>query len=62
MLDPGCIVIGGPLALVDRYYFQMLDEHLRDRLGDRTFLSTVIPGQLEPNAALIGAGIFASRL
>jgi glucokinase len=62
MLDPGCIVIGGPLALADGYYFQALDKRLRDRLGDRTLLPTVVPGQLEPNAALIGAGILASRL
>jgi glucokinase len=61
LLDPGSIVIGGPLALADSYYFRMLNERLRARLGDLIPPPAVVPGQLEPNAALIGAGILASR-
>ncbi|HEY7021416.1 MAG TPA: ROK family protein [Ktedonobacterales bacterium] len=61
-LDPGSIVIGGPLALAQPYYFQMLNERLRAHIAGVINLPQVVPGALEPNAALTGAGILASRL
>jgi glucokinase len=61
-LDPGPIVIGGPLAQAAPYYFRSLNA----RLGARTLgvmsPPQVVPGALEPNAALIGASILASYL
>ena len=61
-LDPGSIVIGGPLALAQDYFFQMLNERLRARSIGVSSPPQVVPGTLEPNAALTGAGILASRL
>jgi glucokinase len=61
-LDPGSIVIGGPLALAQPYYFQMLNERLRVHIAGVINPPQVGPGALEPNAALTGAGILASRL
>ena len=61
-LDPGSIVIGGSLALAQPYYFQMLNERLRAHLAGVISPPLVVPGALEPNTALIGAGILASRL
>jgi glucokinase len=61
-LDPGSIVIGGPLALAQPYYFQMLNERLRAHITGVINPPQVVPGALEPNAALTGAGILASRL
>jgi glucokinase len=62
MLDPGAIVIGGSLALAPRYYMQMLNERLRARALGVLSPPNVVPGALEPNAALTGSGILASRL
>jgi glucokinase len=62
MLDPGAIVVSGSLALAHRYYFQLLEERVRARLGDLIPPPALVPGHLEPNAALIGAGVLASRL
>ena len=61
-LDPGSIVIGGSLALAQPYYFQMLNERLRAHLAGVISPPLVVPGALEPNTALIGAGILAARL
>ena len=61
-LDPSSIVIGGPLALAQDYFFQMLNERLRVRSRGVSSPPQVVPGTLEPNAALTGAGILASRL
>jgi glucokinase len=61
-LDPGSIVIGGSLALAQPYYFQMLNERLRTHIAGVINPPQVVPGALEPNAALTGAGILASRL
>ena len=61
-LDPGSIVIGGSLALAPPYYFQMLNERLRAHLAGVISPPLVVPGALEPNTALIGAGILAARL
>src|SRR5262245_49006934 len=59
-LDPGSIVIGGALALAHGSYLQLLNERLRARmLGIRT-PPLAVPGALEPNAAVTGAGILAS--
>jgi glucokinase len=60
-LDPGTIVIGGPLAQAAPYYFQSLNERVRARTRGVLSPPQVVPGALEPNAALIGAGILASR-
>jgi glucokinase len=62
MLDPGSIVIGGPLALADAYFFETLNERMRARARGATFSPLALPAQLEPQAALIGAGVLASRL
>ena len=61
-LDPGSIVIGGSLSLAQPYYFQMLNERLRAHLAGVISPPLVVPGALEPNTALIGAGILAARL
>jgi len=61
-LDPGSIVIGGSLALAQPYYFQMLNERLRTHIAGVIDPPQVVPGALEPTAALTGAGILASRL
>ena len=61
-LDPGAIVIGGSLALAQPYYFQLLNERLRARTFGVMSPPQVVPGVLEPNAALTGAGLLASRL
>jgi glucokinase len=61
-LDPGSIVIGGSLALAQPYYFQLLNERLCARMLGVTPPPQVVPGALEPNAALTGAGILSSRL
>jgi glucokinase len=61
-LDPGAIVIGGSLALAQDSFFQMLNERLRARALGVMSQPTIVPGALEPNAALTGAGILASRL
>jgi glucokinase len=61
-LDPGSIVIGGALALAQPYFFQMLNERLRARTLDVMTPSPVLPGALEPNAALTGASLLATRL
>jgi predicted NBD/HSP70 family sugar kinase len=62
MLDPGVIVIGGQIALAESYYFETLNERLVARELGGTPPPQVVPGRMEPNAALIGAGIRASRL
>jgi glucokinase len=61
-LDPGSVVIGGPLALAQPYYFQMLNERLRAHLAGVISPPRVVPGALEPNAVLIGAGVRALHL
>jgi glucokinase len=61
MLDPGSIAVGGALALADPYYFRMLNDRLQARKGS-LMLPPVIPGALELDATLIGAGLLASRL
>jgi glucokinase len=60
MLDPGVIVIGGPLALADPYFFQVLNDRLRARKGSPIPAPVVVAGALEPDAALIGAGLLAA--
>jgi glucokinase len=62
MLDPGVIVVGGPLALAGRYYFSALNQRLRTQMVGTIQPSEVIAAHLEPQAALIGAGLLASRL
>jgi glucokinase len=62
MLDPGSIVIGGTLALAAPHFFQLLNERLRARTLGVISPPQVVPGALEPNAALTGAGILASHL
>jgi glucokinase len=61
MLDPGVIVVGGPLALANSYYFRLLNDRLRAHTVGTISPATVIPGLLEPDAALTGAGILAAR-
>jgi glucokinase len=62
MLDPGIIVVGGPLALAGPYYFSALNQRLRKRMAGAVQPPQAIPGHLEPLAAPIGAAILASRL
>jgi glucokinase len=61
MLDPGVIVVGGPLALANPYYFRLLNERLRAHTVRTISPPAVIPGLLEPDTALIGAGVLAAR-
>jgi glucokinase len=61
MLDPGVIVVGGPLALANSLYFRKLAEGLRARAIGSIAPPQVVPSLLEPDAALIGAGVLASR-
>jgi glucokinase len=62
ILDPGSIVIGGTLALAPPHFFQSLNERLRARTLGVISPPQMVPGALEPNAALTGAGILASHL
>jgi glucokinase len=62
MLDPGIIVIGGQLAAAQDYYFRALNERLHAFAAGGAHPPQVVPGLLEPVAALTGAGILASQL
>lgn len=62
MLDPGVIVVGGPLALAGSHYFSVLNQRLQKRMSGAVQPPQVIPGHLEPRATPMGAAILASRL
>jgi predicted NBD/HSP70 family sugar kinase len=62
MLDPGVIIIGGALALAAPLYLDMVNERLRALLAGGADPPAVALGQMEPMAALTGAGLLASRL
>jgi glucokinase len=58
-LDPGAVVIGGGLGLVDRYR-ELAVEVMRPLVfGDNTRDVPVLPAELGPDAGLIGAALVA---
>jgi glucokinase len=58
-LDPGAVVIGGGLGLVDRYRRLAVDVMRPLVFGDDTRDVPVLPAELGPDAGLIGAALVA---
>jgi glucokinase len=61
-LDPSVIVVGGALAAAAPFYFDELNERLRERLPGVRQYARAIPGTLEPLATLTGAALLAARM
>jgi glucokinase len=59
VLDPGAIVIGGPLAEAGKAFFHPLAARLNALCGSYTQAPPLIPGVLEPHAPVIGARLVA---
>ncbi|HLJ80966.1 MAG TPA: ROK family protein [Ktedonobacterales bacterium] len=60
LLDPDVVVLGGPLAQAESWYF----DQLRARLSERRHpfaTPPLVAGALEPRSALLGARLLASR-
>lgn len=60
VLDPGVIVLGGPLATVECPFTELIQERLRIVCAPRMTAPMITRGALEPRAALIGAHLLAS--
>lgn len=59
LLDPDVVVLGGPLALAESWYFDQLSARLDER---RQPFATppLVAGALEPRAVLLGASLLAA--
>jgi len=60
-LDPAAIVIGGPFVEAGEDFFAPLRLRLDALVGSFTLTPPVVPGALEPHAALAGALLLAER-
>jgi glucokinase len=60
-LDPGAIVVGGPLAFASGNALDPLATKMHALLGSRPDLPPLLAGELEPAAALIGAVLSAQE-
>ena len=61
LLDPGVVVVGGPLAAARETFLGPLAERVRSQLPTEAYPPALVPAGLEPAAALIGAVVGAAE-
>jgi len=61
LLDPGVIVIGGPLVAAGEAFLAALRAHVAELCAPFTTAPTITWGSLEPGAALLGARLLAEQ-
>jgi glucokinase len=62
LLDPGVLIIGGPLVEAGEYFLTALRTRVAELCVPYTLAPTLAWGRLEPGAALLGARLLAERV